>query len=59
MATSIFTEETLKVLKTISAEKVKTIPAAIADQLTGTGLSYRQAIALLDYTKDRLKDTRI
>lgn len=50
-------ENTQEVLKTINSNiDIKQLTSDIAGEIVAKGLSYRQACAVLDYTKDRLQD---
>lgn len=50
--------EVQAVLIKIPEIKRKEISHSIIQQLSGKGLTYRQAEMLLEYTKDLLKDTK-
>lgn len=50
--------EVQAVLIKIPEIKRKEISRSIIQQLSGKGLTYRQAEMLLEYTKDLLKDTK-
>ena len=46
-------------LANLNPDVIKTVARNIAGELINKGLSYRQALALLDYTKDLLQDAKI
>jgi ribosomal silencing factor RsfS len=53
-------DNTLEILKTINNQiDVKSLTSDIAELIVVKGLSYRQACAVLEYTKDRLQDARL
>jgi hypothetical protein len=49
----------VKILQGINDDTRREITASICKLLIENGLSFRQAEALLDYAKDRLKDARM
>ncbi len=52
-------KEIEKVLERVDQKLLRTIPDELAKCLTGKGLTFRQAEAMLDYTKDLLKNVKI